>query len=98
MHPMRVRDFLPLGLLLLIPASLPAADQAILEITADPPSVVLSGPSALSTVLVHGKTEEGRLVDLSRAAGFRSRAPRVFSVSTSGLVRPVSDGAGQRVI
>ena len=46
-------------------------------------------------MLVHGKTEDGRLVDLSRAARFQSLAARVFTVSTTGLVRPVADGAGK---
>ncbi len=67
--------------------------DAIASISAEPASLRLSGPLASSLILVHGRTADGRLVDLSRAAKLHSIDPRVAVVDGSGSVRSVGDGA-----
>src|SRR5262245_22813203 len=69
------------------------ADDAIAEVSVDPASVRLQGPGALYSLLIQGKTADGRLIDLTRSARYRSLQPGTATVSESGLIRSVSDGA-----
>jgi hypothetical protein len=86
-------------LCLFLAAGVAAADEAvppaveITEVTVDPPEVRLSGPQSRYSLLVHGRTAAGRMVDLTAAARFRSRIPGIAEVSTAGVIRGVSDGA-----
>ncbi len=75
--------------LLLLPA---AVHAQYVETTADPATVQLRGPAAVYTLLVHGRTADGRLVDRTRDAHFRSLDPKVAAVSDAGVVRAVGDG------
>jgi hypothetical protein len=63
------------------------------DVTVDPPAVRLRGPAARYSLLVHGRSREGRLVDLTRAARFRVLDPRVARVSPAGVIHAVADGA-----
>jgi hypothetical protein len=62
------------------------------ETTVDPASVALHGPGAVYTILVTGRTADGRLVDRTRDAQFRSQDAKVAVVSPAGVVRAVGDG------
>jgi Protein of unknown function (DUF1549)/Protein of unknown function (DUF1553)/Bacterial Ig-like domain (group 2) len=61
------------------------------EVIADPQTVQLTGPGATWSLLVHGKTADGRLLDLTRTARYRSLDPKV-AVSANGIVQAVADG------
>ncbi len=82
------RTFLVLGFCLLTPA-LRAAE--FVEVSADPAVVSLRGPTARFTLLVHGRTTDGRLVDLTRIARYRSADPKIVAVDLNVIV-PVADG------
>ncbi len=72
---------------------LPAAGRAqFVENAADPASVALRGPGAVYTLLVTGRSADGRLVDRTHEAHFRSLDPKVAVVSAAGVVRAVGDG------
>ena len=74
--------------------SLPVrAASPVVEILADPSAVRLQGPLAAYSLLVHGKTAGGNLVDLTRDAHFRSADSRIAGVGEDGVVRAVRDGA-----
>jgi hypothetical protein len=74
--------------------ALPArAASAVVEVVADPAAVRLQGPLAAYSLLVHGKTAEGSLVDLTHEAHFRSADPPIATVGEDGVVRGVRDGA-----
>jgi hypothetical protein len=63
------------------------------EVVADPASIRLQGPAASYSILVHGRTSDGRTVDLTAGATFASRDSKVVSVNEQGLVRAVADGS-----
>ncbi len=69
-----------------------AEGPGIVAVRVDPPSLELSAPAARYAILVEGQTADGRLVDLTRQAQFRSLAPPVVQVETDGVVRALSDG------
>src|SRR4051794_21739579 len=74
------------------PGPAPAAAGDVLAVV-DPPSVQLEGPGAVQSLLVHGRTAEGRLIDLTRSARYRSLGPEVAAVSPTGVIRGESDGS-----
>src|SRR5438046_6768522 len=74
------------------------AGDAAIDVTVDPMSLRLSGPNASYSFLVHGKTAEGRLVDLTHAARFQALDPKVAAVTEAGVVRSVADGSGAVVV
>jgi hypothetical protein len=76
---------------LLSPALAAAGD--IVEVTADPATVRLDGPSARYSLLITGKTTDGRLVDRTHAARFQSCDPRIARIDSAGVVQVVADGA-----
>ncbi len=84
---------MPRFLLGLFAVLLTAPVQAQDTVTVLQPALVsLKGPGAVYSLLIDGKTAEGRLVDLTRAARFRSHADKVATVSETGVVRAVADG------
>jgi hypothetical protein len=90
---MLIRKRTLLGLLVLLASSDPLrADTAVVDVIVDPPALQFGGPSAGYGLLVHGKTPEGRLVDLTRSARFHSLNPRIAQVTNSGFVCAVADG------
>lgn len=90
-----LRKFLPslLVLPMLCPASLRAEDFNI-----DPAVVKLTGPGAVYSLLIHGKSTDGRLFDLTRSAKYQSQNPKIASVTESGVIRGLSDGKTQIVV
>jgi hypothetical protein len=74
--------------------ALPArAVSPVVAILADPSAVHLQGPLAAYSLLVHGKTTDGNLVDLTHDAQFRSADSRIAGVTEDGVVRGMRDGA-----
>jgi hypothetical protein len=69
-----------------------AARAQVVDVTVDPPAVRLEGPAARSTLLVHERTADGRLVDRTGDARFHSVDPKVARVTPAGVVHPVADG------
>jgi hypothetical protein len=78
-------------LLALLPAAGRCADAP--GATVDPASVRLHGPHSRYSLLVHGRTPDGRLVDRTHAARFQSSDPKVARVTPAGVVLPAGDGA-----
>jgi hypothetical protein len=68
------------------------------DVSVDPPAVELRGATATYSLLVTGKDAEGRLVDRTRAAQYRSRDDKVATVTEAGVVRPVADGSTTIVV
>jgi hypothetical protein len=68
------------------------------QITVDPPAVKLSGPGARYSLLVHGRGPDGRVVDRTHAARYRSLDPRVARVTNDGIVHAVGDGTTAVVV
>src|SRR5205807_350288 len=56
-----------------------------------PAVVKLRGPHAVYSLLVTGKTSDGRLVDLTHDAAYRSAQPTIAKVG-QGIVRALADG------
>ena len=63
------------------------------DLSVSPPTALLRGKADRQQLIVTG-TADGRLVDRTRAAQFRSETPAVVAVSAAGVVTPVSDGKG----
>ncbi|HVS38365.1 MAG TPA: DUF1553 domain-containing protein [Gemmataceae bacterium] len=77
------------ALLLLLPA---LSRAQFVETTADPASIQLRGPGALYTLLLTGRTADGRLVDRTRDAHFHSLNSKIAVVTQAGVVHAVGDG------
>src|SRR5687767_9506681 len=86
------RPFLPVLLLASCLATEVRADVPFAEVVADPVTVQLRSPAAGYSLLVHGKTTDGRLVDLTRGAQFRSSRPEIAAINARGVIRAVADG------
>jgi hypothetical protein len=69
-----------------------AARADFAEVSVDPPAVRLSGPTATWSLLVQGRTTDGRLVDLTGEAHFRARDGKIAHVTPKGVVQAVGDG------
>lgn len=65
---------------------------SIVDASVDPVAIELSGPDAAWSIRVDGKTSDGRLVDLTRAARFTTPDSSLVSVSSTGWVRGLADG------
>jgi hypothetical protein len=68
------------------------AEDRIAMVSVDPAVVRLQGPNVAFSLLVNGQTADGRVVDLTHAATYRSFDPFIATVSEYGLVRAVADG------
>jgi len=79
------------ALSLLMSAQLHA--QPVVSVTADPATVRLQGPNATQSLLIHGKTADGGLIDLTATARYRAPQPGIAAVTDGGVIRGVSDGA-----
>ncbi len=91
----------PVALLVLLGTALRApADegQAPVAVTVDPHAVRLSGPKAVYSLLVNGKTADGRVVDLTHEARFRSARPETAAVTPAGVVHGKADGQTEVVV
>jgi hypothetical protein len=90
---MSPRTGLALTCLLAICLPAAAAESPVVAVRVSPAAVRLRGPLAGYSLLVDGKTADGRLVDLTRGARFESADPKVAVVPSAGRVRGVADGA-----
>ena len=77
----------------LINSSGTAAEPQWQRINVDPIKVQLKGRDAMKQLLVHGQTKEGKWVDLTHAATYRSNADNVATVSKQGMLLSRADGA-----
>lgn len=95
---MNLRRF---GLLLAVTASALAGDAVSADppvpapgqLIANPVAIELRGNHPTIQLLVDVQTEGGRLVDQTRSVQFRSVDPRIATVSETGVIRGLSDGA-----
>ncbi|MGH7172454.1 MAG: DUF1549 domain-containing protein, partial [Gemmataceae bacterium] len=85
------RILLCASLLMLSPPT--AAAEDFVEVTASPATVRLRGPAALYSLLITGRTADGRLVDRTHVARFQSSEPRIAHVNSTGVIEAVADGA-----
>jgi hypothetical protein len=69
-----------------------ARAEEFVAMSVDPPAVRLRGPRERWTLLVTGRTPDGRLVDRTHAARFLAADPGVVRVGPTGSVTPVADG------
>jgi Protein of unknown function (DUF1549)/Protein of unknown function (DUF1553) len=72
-----------------------AADSAnpeIAQLRVIPRDIRLDGPQSRFTLLVDGRTSDGRSLDLTASSTFRSRDPKIAVVSGNGIVRGIGDG------
>lgn len=67
------------------------------ELSVYPEAVSLSGPRARAQVLVSAQ-REGRVVDRTREARYRSERPEIASVDDRGRVRGIADGEARIII
>ncbi len=74
------------------------ADTPVTDIIVDPAQLRLHGPGSSYTLLVHGKTADGRLVDLTSDARFKSQEPALALVTSAGVVHGKRDGTTQIVV
>jgi hypothetical protein len=74
------------------------ADDAVVAVIVEPASVRLMGPQASYTLLVTGKTADGRLVDLTRSARYQIKDGKIAQVNATGIVRAISDGGTEAVV
>lgn len=65
------------------------------DVIVDPARVRLSGPNSVYMLLVHGRTADGRLVDLTTDARFQSQQPAIATVTSAGVIHGKRDGATQ---
>ena len=72
-------------------AVLPIAKLAAFEVT--PAQVVLDEPESTQQLLVDARADDGRPVDATRTAEYRSADESIAVVDELGLIRPLRDGA-----
>ena len=77
----------------------------ILSITAfagslavSPLKVILDQPETTQQLLVNATTKDGRAIDVTRSARYRSEDSQVATVDELGLVRPIKDGQATIVV
>jgi hypothetical protein len=97
MHSLR-RSPLALLVVIALVAGPAQADVAVVSVAVSPAKVRLDGPDARYSLLVDGRTMDGRLIDLTRQARFRCRQPKVAAVSSAGVVRALADGSATIVV
>jgi hypothetical protein len=90
------RTTFSLAVLLLSAVPLIAQDK-ISELIVDP-CVTLRGPNAVQSLLVTGKTLDGRLIDLTNAASYETKQSQVVKVSAHGVLRAQSDGEAEVLV
>src|SRR5262245_35779744 len=84
--------------LLLVFASPAAAQEKLSELLVDPCVLTLRGPGAVQSLLVTGKTLDGRLVDLTHDAKYETKQTQITNVTSSGVLRAKSDGEAEVLV
>jgi hypothetical protein len=96
---MNKKSILALAVTITLAAAAPLhAQDKPATITVDPAVVSLRGPQAVYTLLVTGKTADGRVLDLTNNATYVSAQPAVATVSPRGVVRAKKDGKTEIVV
>ena len=72
--------------------SLGSGRDVVPQLSVDPGRLSLSGPNCRYSLLVSGPTAEGRTVDLTRAAVYRSKNPAIVEIGPDGVAQSVADG------
>jgi hypothetical protein len=72
------------------------ARAADLRVT--PAAIVLESPEATQQILADTQAEDGRAIDLTRAAEYASNDPAVAVVDATGLVEPRAEGRTEIVV
>jgi hypothetical protein len=91
--------FVPgLVFLLAVSPGLLRADEPAVEVSVTPAVLHLRGPDAHHSLLVDGKTADGRLIDLTREAHYHTSRPAVAGVSAGGVVRGTGDGTAEILV
>src|SRR5690349_7012306 len=70
------------------------ASTSVVRMQANPARIELTGPGARLMLLVEGEAADGRLIDLTASAKFRSLAVKTCAVSPIGEVQGRNDGEG----
>jgi hypothetical protein len=91
MSPLRLPLLTTAALSFALAARVPAAGPS--GLTPFPPAIELRGQAARQQLLVT-ESADGRAIDRTHAARFRSETPAVVRVSPAGVVTPVGDGSG----
>ncbi len=95
----RAKRSTALGLLLRLAAvPLATAGSASPRLLIQPPSLELRGAGAEHGLIVSARSNDGRLVDVTRQASFTSRQPDRLFVSTNGSCRALADGRAEILI
>ena len=94
---MAMRIFPAIGLVVFAVAATGRTQDAVVAVTTEPAAVRLTGPGR-GRVLVEGKTADGRVVDLTRAARFRATDEGVIAVNAAGVARSIADGDAAVVV
>jgi Protein of unknown function (DUF1549)/Protein of unknown function (DUF1553) len=74
------------------------AQDTVAELIVDPAIVQLRGPRAVYTLLVTGKTADGKLIDLTHTAKYQSSRFDIAKVSAHGVIRGIADGKTDIVV
>src|SRR4051794_29292924 len=85
-------------LLVALVAFIPAdaiGQEKFSELIVDPAATTLRGAGGLQSILVTGKTADGRLVDLTHIAKYQNKQTTVAPISPTGVIRAVSDGEAE---
>jgi hypothetical protein len=67
--------------------------RSVVSLTVHPDTVRLDGPRSEQHLAVTGETQDGKRLDLTRGAVYRTSAPSVASVDPRGIVSATGDGA-----
>src|SRR5882672_5341370 len=62
------------------------------QLVIQPPAIELHGAKDIQGLLVTAVMPDGSQIDVTDSARFSSKQPKIVSISTNGLCRPVSDG------
>jgi hypothetical protein len=68
------------------------------QLVIQPPAIELHGAKDIQGLLVTAVMPDGSQIDVTDSARFSSKQPKIVSISTNGLCRPVSDGTAQIVV
>ncbi len=75
-----------------------AGSAQLVTTTVDPAFVSLRGPGAVYSLLVDAQAADGRLVDRTRDAHYRSLDPNIATVTPAGVVHAVGNGQTSIVV
>lgn len=77
------------------PASAAPVPANIKQLLITPDKIDLIGGGDSHGLLVTAITTEGRMIDVTRAATYRSKQPAIVTISATGLCQSVADGEAQ---